>query len=127
MFYNFNKHKEKNPANPVSQKLKSSASLMVNKIFRQLGVNWQRGLLAIAISTGTIFSAYLIVNSFMGRPPAGHLDFIRQRFSIPGEPAPSDWAQTHASYLDSLEAAYLKDSIDQSKLLYQNADTNLLP
>lgn len=133
MFYNFNRHKEKcrtefsSNKGAVQGNSTPGIPAIINRSFGRLRVRWQWFLITILLAIGSAYSAYLIGASFFGWPAAANLEFVRQRFSTPPKPDQSDWAQAHASYLDSLEAAFLKDSINQSQLQHRDADTNLLP
>ncbi|WP_149243003.1 hypothetical protein [Dyadobacter sp. 32] len=133
MFYNFNRHKEKYRTEFSSNKEavqgnpKSGIPAIISRSFGRLRVRWQWLLITILLAIGSTYSAYLIGASFFGWPAAGNLEFVRQRFSTPPKADQSDWAEAHASYLDSLEAAFIKDSINQSQLQNQDADNNLLP
>lgn len=133
MYYNFNQHKEKNRTNVPSQKelapqlTNSVFALLVDRLFKRLAIKWQRTLVIVFISAGCLYSAYLIFTSIFGLSPTTDLDFVLERFSTPTRADPSDWMQAHEFYLDSLEAAFLKDSINQSQFQHQDADTNLFP
>ena len=126
MFYPFKPEKQPRPveSDPVtdqlatrifsrSLKLQRRCADFLNEKFKRLPTGRLKVLfLTITISAGS-YSLFLIASGIWGKPPEGV--FLRQKTQLP----PTDNAasrqkkqQAFEAYLDSLEKAFIRDSIN---------------
>lgn len=141
MFYNFNRHKQKN-AQPLSLKADELASMIADRCkalqrkftdylgekVSQLPVSWQRIGFSMLLVAGAGYCIYLIL-------PGTNLKSSFKMFqaseaiskTIQIEPV-SPKQQAFENYLDSLKMVFIADSINQSQQNSQNhADESTHP
>ena len=128
MFYNFNRHKKEaaHRANPQTDELAAKIARQcqaaqrkiadrINKKVSKLTIRCQRVIFLILLTSGTAYCIYLTLPNAHEKMISEFLQDSTGKSQTIQAAAPSPMQQAFLNYLDSLESAFIADSIYQSQ------------